>query len=220
MPYASIREYKKPTDGQICEALAPFGIMPTGEASEKIRGFIEILLQWNEKMSLTAITGVQEILARHFGESMFAARAVPVEKGRLADVGSGAGFPGLALKVIRPELKVALIESNGKKAAFLTEVARRLEMSGTEILRCRFKECSIEEHSLDVVTSRAVVSGSSLLRWAKGKLNDGGRLVLWTGRAGVERICSDRNLVWEEPISIPLSRSRVLLVGREREIQT
>ena len=213
MSNSSVRKYEKPTDSQIREALAPFGITPTGEASEKIRGFIEILSQWNEKISLTGMTGVRVILERHFGESMFAAKAVAVEKGRLADVGSGAGFPGLALKIIRPELRVALIESNGKKAAFLSEVVRRLGMSGVEVLRCRFEKCFIEEHSLDVVTSRAVVSGSGLLNWAKDKLNDTGRLVLWTGRASVESICLDRSWAWEEPIGIPLSRSRVLLVG-------
>jgi len=220
MPNTSVRKCEKPTDRQIREALAPFGVAPTGEASEKIREFIEILLQWNENISLTGITGVRGILERHFGESMFAAKAVAVEKGRLADVGSGGGFPGLALKIIRPELRVALIESNGKKAAFLAEVARRLGMSGVEILRCRFEKCLIEEHSLDIVTSRAVVSGLNLLKWAKDKLNDAGRLVLWTGRTSVESICSDRNWAWEEPLGIPLSRSRVLLVGMVLDIET
>ena len=210
-------EYYSPTDGEIGEALAPFGVRPSNEMSERIREYIHILLQWNEKISLTAIVDVYEVLQRHFGESMFAALAVPVERGRLADVGSGGGFPALALRMIRPELQVALIESNGKKAAFLGEVVRRLGMSGVEVLKCRYEECSVADHSVDFVTSRAVEPGPKFLKWAYRKLTEHGRVVLWTVRGRVEGIGSVSGWVWDEPIGIPLSRSRVLLVGRALE---
>src|SRR6267143_5503599 len=90
----------------------------------QIQQYIRILLAWNEKMNLTAIRDPLEILYRHFCECMYAAVTVPVEDGRLADVGSGAGFPGLPLKIIRPKLDLMLIESNIKKATFLAEIIR------------------------------------------------------------------------------------------------
>jgi len=83
------------------------------------------LLRWNEKLNLTAIRDPLEILYRHFCESMFAAGAIPVDKGRLADIGSGPGFPGIPLKIARPELELCLVESNIKKGTFLAEVCPR-----------------------------------------------------------------------------------------------
>src|SRR5207244_13631657 len=102
---------------------------------EGIRKYMDLLLLWNHKVSLTSIVDPGEILARHFGESMFAAAKFSILKGRLADVGSGAGFPGLALKIIRPELHVTLIEANAKKSAFLAEVVRDLGLIGVDVLR-------------------------------------------------------------------------------------
>src|SRR5947209_17920302 len=85
---------------------------------EQIQRYTRILWTWNDKINLTAIRDPLEILYRHFCESMFGASLLPVENCRLADVGSGGGFPGIPLKIIRPHLHVFLIESNVKKATF------------------------------------------------------------------------------------------------------
>ena len=105
-----------------------------------IQQYMRLLLAWNEKINLTAIRDPLEILYRHFCECMYAAVAVPVENGRLADVGSGAGFPGIPLKIMRPELQVFLIESNMKKATFLAEVLRNIELPDTRVLVSRYEE--------------------------------------------------------------------------------
>src|ERR1700720_1448061 len=105
----------------IRRALGEFQLGVNDQQVLQIQQYIKILLLWNEKMNLTAIRDPLEILNRHFCESMYAAAAVPVENGRLADVGSGGGFPGIPLKIIRPDLQVFLIESNIKKATFLAE---------------------------------------------------------------------------------------------------
>ncbi len=99
----------------IDRALREFRVQPTPEQLSMIQRYITMLLAWNEKVNLTAIRDPLEILYRHFCESMYAVTAVPLQAGRLADVGSGGGFPGLALKIARPELQVFLIESNVKK---------------------------------------------------------------------------------------------------------
>src|ERR1700722_12293888 len=109
-------------DTQIITSLAAFGVQPTPEQISKIREYVILLLKWNNLVSLTSITDPVDIVARHFGESMFAASLLPVENGRLADVGSGAGFPGVALKILHEDLKVVLVESNKKKSAFLSEI--------------------------------------------------------------------------------------------------
>src|SRR6058998_911667 len=94
----------------IRRALGEFRLPAYEDQVLQIQQYIKILLAWNEKVNLTAIRDPLEILYRHFCESMYAAEAIPMENGRLADIGSGAGFPGLALKVVRPGLQVLLVE--------------------------------------------------------------------------------------------------------------
>src|SRR5256886_3412074 len=119
-----------PSVAVIRRALTEFSLPAYDDQVLQIQQYIKILLTWNEKINLTSIRDPLEILNRHFCECMYAASTAPVEHGRLADVGSGAGFPGLPLKIIRPELQVFLIESNVKKATFLAEVIRDLGLAG------------------------------------------------------------------------------------------
>src|SRR6202166_1891658 len=104
-----------PSAAVIRRALGEFDLPATDDQVLQIQQYIRILLIWNEKINLTAIRDPLEILYRHLCESMQAAVAVPVENGRLADVGSGGGFPGLPLKIMRPDLHMFLVESNMKK---------------------------------------------------------------------------------------------------------
>ena len=212
--YITNSKYIPPPDDAIRTALAPFGVSPDQTVCERIRVYLGLLLQWNEKISLTAVRRPNEILSRHFGESMFAASAVPVDGGRLADVGSGAGFPGLALRLICPELHVVLIESNTKKAAFLAEVSRSLKLTDVVVLSCRFEEATIEPGSLDFIASRALTPSRELLLWARRCLSPDGKLVLWTSAEAVSLISSHTPWKWFEPMPIPQSKQRALLVGQ------
>src|SRR5437899_9727879 len=115
-----------PSRGAIERAAHEFQLTLNEQQVLQIQQYTKILWAWNEKISLTAIRDPLEMLYRHFCESMYAAISVPVEKGRLADVGSGAGFPGLPLKIVLPSLRGFLVESNLKKATFLAEVIREL----------------------------------------------------------------------------------------------
>src|SRR5580693_2418281 len=100
-----------PSEDAIRRALGEFQIATDDNQVLQIQQYIRILLVWNEKVNLTAIRDPQDILYRHFCESMYAAATVPVENGRLADVGSGGGFPGLPIKILCPNLRVFLVES-------------------------------------------------------------------------------------------------------------
>src|ERR1700722_3313945 len=125
------------TNSQMEKSLRSYGVPVRSGLLEAILTYISILLRWNGKISLTTVTNSIEILRFHFGESLFAAKAVPVENGRLADVGSGAGFPGLPLAMLLPDLDVVLIESNLKKATFLSEVVRTLRLGNAKVWRGR-----------------------------------------------------------------------------------
>src|SRR5256885_2437975 len=155
-----------PSDEAIRRALGDFQIQVSPEQVTCIRQYIQLLLFWNEKVNLTAIRDPTEILYRHFCESMYAAVAIPWQAGRLADVGSGGGFPGLPLKIARPDLEVFLIESSVKKATFLAEVVRELRLTDMHILVSRYQELGEEVAPLDTVCSRALGAFGSFLDWA------------------------------------------------------
>jgi 16S rRNA (guanine527-N7)-methyltransferase len=209
---------QEPLSAQIIErALLEFKVEASPEQVACIQRYIGILMKWNEKINLTAIREPLEILYRHFCESMYAAVAVPLERGRLADVGSGGGFPGLPLKIIRPELEVFLVESNVKKATFLAETVRELELPGTRVMVSRYQDLSEEVTPLDVVCSRAVGEFGPLLTWAGSRQIAAKQVVLWIGAGDLEQVQQEQGWQWQAPIAIPQSLRRFLLVGHRIE---
>jgi 16S rRNA (guanine527-N7)-methyltransferase len=204
----------RPLSGQtVLNALREFGLSANSEQVLKIQEYIKILLTWNDQLNLTAIRDPLDILYRHFCESMYATVAVPVEKGRLADVGSGAGFPGLPMKIMCPNLHVFLVESNVKKATFLAEVVRDLGLTNARVLVSRYEELGEEVAPLDFVCSRAVGQFEALLDWAGSKRVAAKKVILWTGTRDLDEIRRIRTWAWGEPILVPYSLRRLLLVG-------
>src|SRR5258707_8396590 len=145
-----------PDATEILSLLSPFRVHLKADQIAKVQEYIRLLLVWNQSFNLTSVADPSEILSRHFGESLFVSSVFPVENCRLADLGSGAGFPGLALKIACPSLQVSLIESNKKKCAFLSEVVRSLELDNIEVMPVRFEEARISAAFADIVTARAV----------------------------------------------------------------
>ena len=205
-----------PSVAVIRRALTEFGLPAYDDQVLQIQQYIKILLTWNEKMNLTAIRDPLEILHRHFCESMYAAEAISLEKGRLADVGSGGGFPGLALKIIRPGLKVFLVESNIKKVTFLAEVIRELGLTGAQVLARRYQELVEEIAPLDYVCSRALGEFPAFLEWANSEQIAARQVILWIGARDLPEIRKINTWDWEEPIPVPHSLWRLLLVGNRK----
>lgn len=199
-------------------ALGEFQISAESSQVMQIQQYIKMLMRWNEKLNLTAIRDPLEILYRHFCESMFAAGAIPVDKGRLADIGSGPGFPGIPLKIIRPELELCLVESNIKKGTFLAEVVRELKLTNSRVLISRYEELGEEIAPVDYVCSRAVGEFGPFLEWAGSERVQAGRVVLWIGGRDVEDVQRNRNWEWQAPILIPKSLQRYLLVGKKQQM--
>jgi 16S rRNA (guanine527-N7)-methyltransferase len=193
----------------------------TGALLQSISTYIDILQRWNARINLTAIRDEEEIVTRHFGESLFAARHLfppcssvsSVVKGvELADVGSGAGFPGIPIKLWAPEISLTLIESNQKKATFLKEVARALRLTDVYIRTVRAE--SLAGASFAVVTLRAVERFESILPVAANLVAPGGRLALLIGQSQLPPAQSALPaLNWSDPIAIPASQSRALAIA-------
>ena len=213
---------------QIAALLEPFSSSRLTSAQLKhISTYIDILLKWNRRVNLTAIRDPDQVVARHFGESLFAAeqlfsgtRAEPATSAwpsgssliRLVDVGSGAGFPGLPIKIFAPGIKLTLIESHNKKATFLREVIRTLGLGNAEVFAGRAED--FPAASSDVATLRAVERFEEILRVAADLVAPGGRFALLIGQAQVARATAEfPRFSWQDAVPIPLSTARILLIG-------
>lgn len=200
----------------IRRALDEFKLPAYDDQVLQIQDYIRILLHWNDKVNLTAIRDPLEILYRHFCESMFAGISVPMEYGRLADAGTGAGFPGLPLKILRPGLQVFLIESSIKKATFLAEVIRELGLRGAQVLVRRYEELGEEIAPLDYVCSRALGEYAKFLNWAQAGALGAKQVVLWIGANDLPEIRKNLSWEWREAIAVPNSLRRLILVGTKK----
>ena len=203
------------TDKAITLILGEYGVAATPALCLAIQKYISVLLRWNDKISLTTITDPLDIVRFHFGESMFGAAAVPIKEGRLADVGTGAGFPGLPLKLLLPSVYLFLIESNAKKASFLSECIRGLDLRGVEVYRGRFEDIKPAENRFDFVTARALGGYSELVAWSLRQLAPEGSLVLWLGERDAAEMRKSLNFNWRSPVPITGSDRRVLLIGAQ-----
>jgi 16S rRNA (guanine527-N7)-methyltransferase len=206
-----------PSSDTIHRALAEFKVQVSDLQVQQIQQYMSLLLKWNESMNLTAIRDPLEILYRHFCESMYGSTVLAVDHGRLADLGSGGGFPGMPLKIIRPDLEVCLIESNVKKATFLAEVVRELGLNGARVLVSRYEELGEEVAPLDVACSRALGEFSSFLDWAASDLIRARKVVLWVGGRDLDEIRANERWIWDEPVQIPQSLRRFILVGSRKD---
>jgi 16S rRNA (guanine527-N7)-methyltransferase len=201
----------------IATTLSPFYGGLSDKQLRAIEEYISLLLKWNKSINLTAIEDPVEILSRHFGESLFAASIFRFGTSRLADVGSGAGFPGLPLKIAVPSMELTLFESNSKKRAVLAEITQRLELTGVRIMRERYEEFQASEDGFDFVCARALGDYPVFLPWALRVLKPGGQLVLWLGTEESIRLSRREGFIWNIAVPIPESRRRVILVGRKPE---
>jgi 16S rRNA (guanine527-N7)-methyltransferase len=200
-------------DDLISKTLRAYGVSATSALCASIRTYIDLLLRWNEKIALTAVTDPAEILRFHFGESMFAARQASIRHGRLADVGTGAGFPALPISMVVPDLYCVLIESNQKKATFLCEVVRALRLDKVEVYRGRMESFVSPSQKLDFSISRALGMHDEFLSWSSAHLNVPGKVILWVGDKDATQISLRKGWIWSAPYRIPDAEHRVLLIG-------
>jgi len=189
----------------------------------KFAAYLALLQKWNAKTNLTAIRDEEGILSRHFLESILAARALPPGIATLLDFGSGAGFPGLPIALLRPEIAVTLAESQNKKAAFLREAVRVLALPimalPTSALPTMVHSARAETltQKFDCVTLRAVDNMSAALPAAIRLLAPNGLLAILTTTASlpeIEAVPEYCNLQSSQSEPLPHGTNRILLAAR------
>ena len=169
------------THTEIATLLEPYLISPaTPRLISQLAVYLDLLTKWNARTNLTSVRDPREIVQRHFGESLFAARHLPASSRTLLDLGSGAGFPGLPIAILRPHLQVTLAEAHQKKASFLREVARTLQIP--VVIWAARAESLPPASRFDTVTLRAVDNMSEAIATAKGLLSPQGCLAILTTR--------------------------------------
>ncbi len=204
-----------PAAAAILDWLAPYRAGLSENQVAKVQNYIGLLVFWNQKISMTSIEDPQEIVCRHFGESFYCSKFLPSGRSRLADVGSGAGFPGLALKILWPELEVFLIEQDTRKAAFLNEVVRLLNLDFVKVLRTHFETMPPDFKNLDIVTARAIGNHKTILKWASPRLSSNGQVILLLGLEDATKAMQVKSWDWSDPAPMPQSRKRVILIGTQ-----
>src|ERR1051326_4399494 len=138
----------------IAVSCADFGISLQSRQLEQISIYVDLLQRWNRVINLTAVREPREMIVRHFAESIYVTKSFELS-GKLLDVGSGAGFPGLALKIAVPELDVVLLEPAAKKRAFLKEVVRECALGEVEVSGERVEAfCMARSGQFDSATIR------------------------------------------------------------------
>jgi 16S rRNA (guanine527-N7)-methyltransferase len=201
------------TDYLIVDTLSVYGISASPALCEAIRTYVDLLLRWNQKLALTTITDPREILRLHFGESMFAVNQVPIRHGRLADVGTGAGFPAIPISMAASEIECVLIESNQKKTAFLSEVIRALQLDRLQVFRGRMEDYPASNQKFDFTVCRALGMHADFLAWSGKQLAPDGKVIYWIGEDDAAKITANLAWNWQERPRIPGSQKRALLIG-------
>lgn len=149
----------------------------------KFNNYMELLLDWNEKINLTAITEKEDIILKHFKDSLTIEEFIP-ENAKVIDVGTGAGFPGIPLKIVRKDISLTLLDSLNKRIKFLDEVVNNLELENVETIHSRAEDAGMNKkyrEQYDIATSRAVANLSTLLEYLMPFVKVGGSVICMKG---------------------------------------
>ena len=171
------------------------GIILSEQQLEQFYRYYELLVEWNKVMNLTGITELEEVVSKHFIDSLALVKAVPLQDGRKVsgiDVGTGAGFPGIPLKIAFPNLKITLLDSLNKRINFLNEVIAALGLTGVETIHGRAEDFAKPgkcREKYDVCVSRAVANLSTLSEYCLPFVKVGGKFISYKS----EKITEEMN---------------------------
>ena len=180
-----------------CQA---FGVTLTDKQIEQFEKYYELLVEWNKVMNLTGITEFDEVMQKHFVDSVAAAKYAEMEKvNSLIDVGTGAGFPGIPLKIVYPHIQVTLLDSLNKRIKFLEEVVDNLRLTGIETVHGRAEDAAKKaeyREQFDLSVSRAVANLASLTEYCLPFVKVGGKFVSYKSVSVDEEITQSKKAVY------------------------
>ena len=169
---------------QFIEELEKIGVYPSEIQLKQLDLFYKLLIEWNTKMNLTRIIEEKDVYLKHFYDSLTIAKAIDLTKEKtLCDVGTGAGFPGIVLKIIYPNLKITLIDSLQKRVNYLNIIIKELELKDIEAIHFRGEDY---KGKFDVVTSRAVANIEKLVNYTMHLLSKNGIFIAMKGNVEEE----------------------------------
>ncbi len=202
---------------ELIEELKKIGINPTDKQLYQLDKFYELLIQWNEKINLTRITEKEDVYLKHFYDSLTIVKVIDLSKvNTLCDVGTGAGFPGVVLKIMFPKLKVTLIDSLQKRVNYLNEIIKELELNDIEAIHSRGEDY---RGKFDIVTSRAVANIEKLVNYTMHLVDKNGFFVAMKGDIEKEltnevkqKIERKYTITREEKFELPIEKSKRCLL--------
>lgn len=175
------------------------GIELSNEQIEKFERYYELLIEWNEKMNLTALTEMEDVALKHFCDSVLLLKYADIREGAsLIDVGTGAGFPSIPVKIMRPDINLCLLDSLNKRLIFLNEVVSQLNLENVQIIHSRAedgaKKAELRE-KFDYATSRAVAQLNVLSEYCLPYVKVGGAFLAMKGKYSEEEISNAKNAI-------------------------
>ena len=199
------------------EELKKLGITLSAYQLDKLEKFYNLLVEWNQKINLTRIIDKEDVYLKHFYDSLTINKVIDLNKVEtLCDVGTGAGFPGIVLKIFYPHLKITLVDSLQKRVNYLNEVIKELDLKDIEAIHVRGEDY---KEKFDVVTSRAVANIEKLTTYTMHLLNKNGRLIALKGNIDEEltkdvekRLSKKYKIVKVEKFLLPIENSNRSIV--------
>lgn len=196
--------------------IAALGFIPAGEQIEAFYYYLAELKKWNRAYNLTGITKDEDIIIKHFIDSLLYLKALPAAILTVADIGSGAGFPGIPMKIIRPDLSIFLIEPSGKKTAFLRHIIRSLRLEDIGVIEKRIEDVMVTQDlsaPVDAAVTRALFDIRKFIGKASHIVRSEGILILSKGPRVQEELGKLKGRNYEIlPITLPLADIQRYLV--------
>ena len=204
---------------RLMDKCAAEGVPLTMEQAEQLDRYAELLVDYNQKVNLTAITDPEGIEDKHFVDSLLFA-AQPEVQGRIVDVGTGAGFPGIVAKIYKPELELTLMEPTGKRVEFLKYACAELGLTGVEFAKERAEEAARKKwrEQFDVACSRAVANMNMLSEFCLPLVKEGGLFIALKGASAAEELNAAKGAIKKLGGQYAESRSFTLPHGDERSL--
>lgn len=199
------------------EELKKLNIIPTNQQLQQLNDFYELLLEWNEKINLTRIINKEDVYLKHFYDSLTITKVIDLNNVEtLCDVGTGAGFPGVVLKIMYPNLKITLVDSLQKRVNYLNDIINKLDLKDIKAVHSRGEDY---KDKFDIVTARAVANIEKLLKYTMHLVNKNGVLIAMKGNIDEEltnevkiKISKKYKIIKIERFQLPIENSNRSLI--------
>lgn len=205
------------TKEEFIEELKLININPTEDQLKKLEKFYQLLIKWNKMINLTRITEEKDVYLKHFYDSLTLNKVIELDKiNTLCDVGTGAGFPGIVIKIMFPNIKITLIDSLNKRINYLNKIIKELELDNIKAIHIRGEDY---KETFDVVTSRAVANIEKLVNYTMHLVKKDGVFVAMKGNISEEltplvknKLSNKYEIVTIKQFLLPIEESQRSLV--------